>query len=48
MTLAHIARGCLDILFIENLGPWDVAAGVLLIKEAGGSVCDSKGIYIYI
>ena len=40
---AYLARGGLDGLFFPRLGWWDVAAGMLLIKEAGGVVTDFNG-----
>jgi len=43
--MAYIAQGILDILHGDVLlKPWDVAAGTLLIREAGGIVIDSKGM----
>ena len=38
--LALVAAGCLDAYWELNLKPWDVAAGRLLVKEAGGTVLD--------
>ena len=38
LTLAWIAAGRLDAYFNLNLKPWDVAAGKLLITEAGGQL----------
>lgn len=46
LSLAYIAKGALDCLQMDNLCPWDVAAGVLLVREAGGTVIDTKGIEI--
>lgn len=43
MTLAYVARGAIDGYQIDDLKPWDVAAGALLIREAGGSVYSSDG-----
>ncbi|XP_076181797.1 uncharacterized protein LOC143153981 [Ptiloglossa arizonensis] len=43
LSLAYIAKGALDCLQMDNLCPWDVAAGVLLVREAGGTVIDTKG-----
>ncbi|XP_026675474.1 inositol monophosphatase 2-like [Ceratina calcarata] len=42
LALAFIARGALDCIYMEMLKPWDIAAGVLLIREAGGTVVDAK------
>ncbi|MCC5933394.1 MAG: inositol monophosphatase [Candidatus Cyclonatronum sp.] len=41
--LACVAAGRLDGFYEYALSPWDVAAGVLLIQEAGGTVCDWDG-----
>jgi len=41
--LAYLACGRLDAFFEYNLSSWDVAAGSLIIKEAGGTVTDFKG-----
>lgn len=43
MTLAYVARGCIDGYQLEDLYPWDVAAGALLIREAGGVVYKTDG-----
>lgn len=38
LGLAYLARGIIDIYIAEGLKPWDLAAGALIIAEAGGSV----------
>lgn len=38
LGLAYVAAGWLDAYFHLALGPWDTAAGVLLVEEAGGRV----------
>jgi len=43
IDLAYTAAGRFDGFFEMNLSPWDVAAGVLLVKEAGGRVTDFNG-----
>jgi myo-inositol-1(or 4)-monophosphatase len=43
IDLASVACGRLDGFWEEGLGPWDVAAGALLIEEAGGVVTDFRG-----
>lgn len=43
LDLAYVAAGRLDGFWELGLKPWDLAAGTLLIKEAGGMVCDPKG-----
>jgi myo-inositol-1(or 4)-monophosphatase len=41
--LAYVACGRFEGFFEYSLSPWDVAAGALLVKEAGGSVSDFGG-----
>ncbi|HVS15530.1 MAG TPA: inositol monophosphatase family protein [Thermoanaerobaculia bacterium] len=43
LDLAHVAAGIYDGFFELRLSPWDVAAGALLIEEAGGRVTDFDG-----
>jgi myo-inositol-1(or 4)-monophosphatase len=43
LDLAFVAAGRLDGFWELHLGPWDVAAGLLLIREAGGRVSDYHG-----
>ena len=43
VDLAYVAAGRFDAYFEYNLNAWDVAAGCLLVKEAGGLVTDFKG-----
>ncbi len=40
LDLAYVACGRFDGFFENNLNPWDVAAGVILVKEAGGKITD--------
>src|SRR5258705_8357637 len=42
IDLAYVACGRFDGFWEDGLNPWDVAAGVLLIKEAGGWVTDFR------
>jgi myo-inositol-1(or 4)-monophosphatase len=42
IDLAYVACGRFDGFWEDGLHPWDVAAGVLLIEEAGGLVTDFK------
>ena len=42
LDLAYIACGRFDGFWEDGLNPWDTAAGVLLIEEAGGLVTDFK------
>ncbi len=43
LDLAYVAAGRLDGFWEANLQPWDMAAGCLLIREAGGLVGDLAG-----
>jgi myo-inositol-1(or 4)-monophosphatase len=43
LDLAWTACGRADAYFEAGLQPWDIAAGVLLVREAGGRVCDFRG-----
>jgi myo-inositol-1(or 4)-monophosphatase len=43
LDLAWVAMGRLDGFWERDLSPWDMAAGVLLIREAGGFVSDLDG-----
>jgi myo-inositol-1(or 4)-monophosphatase len=43
LDLAHVAEGRLDGFWEIGLAPWDVAAGILLVREAGGVVTDFAG-----
>ena len=45
LDLAWVACGRLDAYWERDLAPWDLAAGSLLVREAGGFVsdCDGKG-----
>jgi myo-inositol-1(or 4)-monophosphatase len=41
--IAYVACGRYDGFYEYGLNPWDVAAGILLVKEAGGKVSDFRG-----
>lgn len=41
--MAYVACGRYEGFFEYNLSPWDVAAGVILVQEAGGKVSDFSG-----
>jgi myo-inositol-1(or 4)-monophosphatase len=43
LDLAYTAAGVFDGFFEMHLAPWDVAAGALLVREAGGTVTDFSG-----
>ncbi|MDG1943439.1 MAG: inositol monophosphatase family protein [Halioglobus sp.] len=40
LDLAYVAAGRLDAFWEIGLAPWDIAAGALLVREAGGLVAD--------
>ncbi|HYM85466.1 MAG TPA: inositol monophosphatase family protein, partial [Pseudoxanthomonas sp.] len=46
LDLAYVACGRSDGYFEAGLKAWDIAAGVLLVREAGGKVCDYRGASI--
>jgi len=43
LDLAWVAAGRFDAFWESGLQPWDVAAGILLVREAGGFVTDYRG-----
>jgi myo-inositol-1(or 4)-monophosphatase len=43
LDLAYVAAGRMDAYWEFNLNPWDTAAGILLVEEAGGRVTDFSG-----
>lgn len=48
VDLAYVACGRIDGFFEYNLNSWDVAAGALLVQEAGGFVSDFRGAENYV
>lgn len=43
MNLAMVASGKYEGFYVEALHPWDTAAGIILIKEAGGIITNYQG-----
>ena len=43
LGLAYAASGRVDLFFHHSLSPWDLATGLLLLREAGGDVVDRQG-----
>jgi myo-inositol-1(or 4)-monophosphatase len=43
LDLAWTAAGRLDAFWERNLSPWDMAAGILMVREAGGFATDLEG-----
>ena len=48
LDMAYVAAGRCDGFLQRNLNYWDVAAGIILVKEAGGFVTDFNGESEYI
>ena len=48
IDLCYVACGRYDGFFEHSLQPWDVAAGSIIVQEAGGTVCDFNGENNYI
>ena len=43
LDLAYVAAGRYDGYWENGLNPWDIAAGIVLVREAGGFVTDLAG-----
>lgn len=43
IDLAYVASGRLDGYWEFGLNPWDMAAGILMVREAGGTCSDMRG-----
>jgi len=43
LDLAYVACGRSDGYFEAGVQAWDIAAGILLVREAGGRICDFRG-----
>jgi len=43
LDLCSVAAGRIDVYWEENLNPWDMAAGTLIVREAGGTVSNFSG-----
>lgn len=43
LDLAYVAAGRFDAFWETGLAPWDMAAGIVLVREAGGTVSDING-----
>ncbi|HRX36789.1 MAG TPA: inositol monophosphatase family protein [Aestuariivirga sp.] len=41
LSLAYVAAGRFDAAIVRNVNKWDVAAGILLVREAGGFATDA-------
>jgi len=45
LHMCFVAAGHLDAHFTYGIHIWDMAAGELIVREAGGIVCDTSGSY---
>ena len=43
LNLAYVASGAFEVFYATKTNPWDVAAGVVLVREAGGRVSSMAG-----
>lgn len=43
IDLAYVACGRFEVFFEYGLHPWDIAAGVIILREAGGKISDFSG-----
>jgi len=48
LGLAYAAAGRLDLLVHHSIYPWDIAAGILLVQEAGGVIRNRDGAAVSI
>ncbi len=49
LDLAYLAAGRIDSCWYYSIQPWDIAAGMLMVREAGGMITDlaGKGVNAY-
>lgn len=47
LTLCYVAMGAIEAYHVESIDSWDVAAGQLIIEEAGGTIIDTLGNYSF-
>jgi myo-inositol-1(or 4)-monophosphatase len=43
VDLAYTACGRFEAFYEYNLNPWDIAAGIVIVRQAGGHVVNYKG-----
>ena len=43
LGLAYVASGRYELYAHHHLSPWDMAAGILMVEEAGGTVTNLQG-----
>lgn len=47
LNMCHVAMGGVDVCFEFGIHAWDLAAGYLVVTEAGGVVVDTEGRFVY-
>lgn len=48
LNMCHVAMGGVDVCFEFGIHAWDLAAGYLVVTEAGGVVVDTEGRFVFI
>lgn len=43
VTLCYVASGRFQVFHVEDLQPWDIAGGAIILTEAGGFIKHTKG-----
>lgn len=43
LTLCYVAKGSYQCFHVEDLQPWDIAAGAIILTEAGGFITHTSG-----
>lgn len=43
LQMAYVASGKYDVYVTEHLKPWDLAAGIIIVQEAGGHLISPNG-----
>ena len=43
LDMAFVAAGRFECYWEDGIKPWDIAAGMILVKEAGGRICTING-----
>lgn len=45
LDLCYVARGVFDLYYETKLKPWDIAAGIMILRESGGLATNLDGLY---
>lgn len=43
LTLCYVAKGSFQCFHVEDLQPWDIAGGAVILREAGGFITHTSG-----